>query len=175
MAAATLVLMSIRCHSDVVELSPYLTAIAEDLEKVTALADDPTRAVAGRLAEALEPGLRMARVRAVADAVAVVSADLDGVVAVVRMEGRDPVIAVEHTGGSPSRHPVGEDEGDDSARVTVRLPQSLKQRAEARAADADQSLNTWVVQAIRRSALEEGPAQSRGGRPPGARRVTGWA
>lgn len=158
------------------ELSPYLQAIAEDLEKVTALADDSTRAVTGRLVTALEPSLRMALVQAVSDAVAVVSADLDGVVAVVRMEGRDPVISVEHTGEPHSPDPVTEDEGDDSARVTVRLPLGLKQRAEARAADADQSLNTWVVQAIRRSVLEDGLRHGLGrGRLPGARRVTGWA
>lgn len=158
------------------ELSPYLQAIAEDIEKVTALADDSTRAVAGRLLAALEPSLRMALVQAVSDAVAVVSADLDGVVAVVRLEGRDPVIAVEHTGESPSPPPLTEEEGDDSARVTIRLPQGLKHRAETRAGEADQSLNTWVVQAIRRALLEDGALAGLGrGRLPGARRVTGWA
>lgn len=158
------------------ELSPYLRAIAEDLEKVTALADDSTREVTGRLLAALEPGLRMALVQAVSDATALISAELDGVVAVVRIEGRDPVIAVEHTGESPSHRPPTTDEGDDSARVTVRLPQGLKQRAEARAAEADQSLNTWIVQAIRRSTQEDAfiPPFARP-RVPGARRVTGWA
>ncbi|MCA1783822.1 MAG: toxin-antitoxin system HicB family antitoxin [Dermatophilaceae bacterium] len=158
------------------ELSPYLRAIADDLEKVTALADESTRSVTGRLLTALEPSLQMALVQAVSDAVALVSAELDGVVAVVRMEGRDPVIAVEHTGESQAHQPPAEDEGDDSARVTVRLPQALKQRAEARAVESDQSLNTWIVQSIRRSTREDAfiPPFARP-RVPGSRRVTGWA
>lgn len=162
------------------DLSPYLQRLAEDLEKVTALADDPTRAIATRLLAALEPGLRTVLVEAVSDTAAVVTADLDGVVAVVRMEGRDPVIAVERTdsSGPTMTIPAAEEGEEDSARITVRLPQSLKQRAEARAADADQSLNTWIVHAIRRATHEEaGPGFAFPGGPQrtSSRRVTGWA
>lgn len=158
------------------ELSPYLQGIAEDLDKVTALADDPTREIAGRLISALEPSLRMALVRAISDTAAMVTADLDDVVAVVRMEGRDPVISVEHTGEAQPATPPSDDEGDDYVRVTVRLPQGLKQRAESRATQAEQSLNSWVVQAIRRAIHEGGflppfmPPSA-----PRARRTTGWA
>lgn len=158
------------------ELSPYLTALVEDVEKVTALADEPTRAVTSRLLVALEPSLRLALVQAISDTAAVVTSDLDGVVAVVRMEGRDPVITVEHIREAPAQPAPTEDEGDDSARITVRIPEGLKQRAEARAAQADQSLNTWIVQAIRRATHEDAflPPFIRP-RVPGARRVTGWA
>src|SRR5688572_18894264 len=121
------------------DLSPYLQRLADDLEKVTALADDSTRATANRLLSALEPGLRAVLVEAISDTAAQVTADLDGVVAVVRLEGRDPVIAVERTDvGAPTMAIPTQDEGEeDSARITVRLPQSLKQRAEAKAAEAD--------------------------------------
>ena len=158
------------------ELSPYLQALVDDVEKVTALADESTRMVTSRLLVALEPSLRLALVQAISDTAALVTSDLDGVVAVVRMEGRDPVITVEHVNEAPAQAAPAEDEGDDSARITVRIPQGLKQRAEARAAQADQSLNTWIVQAIRRSAREDDflPPFVRP-RVPGARRVTGWA
>lgn len=163
------------------ELSPYLERLGTDLEKVTALADDSTRETAARLIRAIEPSLRMALVEAISDATAIVTADLDNVVAVVRMEGADPVISVERTADAtvpvpPAPPPLpGEDDAD--ARITVRLPQSLKQRAESRALEADQSLNTWIVQSIRRAAQSE-PGQ---GFPfsspsiPTPRRVTGWA
>lgn len=162
------------------DLSPYLQRLADDLEKVIALADDSTRATATRLLAALEPGLRAVLVEAVSDTAAVVTADLDGVVAVVRMEGRDPVIAVERTDSTAATIPVpAQEEGEeDSARITVRLPQSLKQRAETRAVEADQSLNTWIIHAIRRAAHDDaGPGSPFAGGPhkSSSRRVTGWA
>ena len=161
------------------DLSPYLQRLADDLEKVTALADDSTRATANRLLSALEPGLRAVLVEAISDTAAQGTADLDGVVAVVRLEGRDPVIAVERTDvGAPTMAIPTQDEGEeDSARITVRLPQSLKQRAEAKAAEADQSLNTWIVHAIRRATQEDPGFNFPFPGPPktGPRRVTGWA
>lgn len=161
------------------DLSPYVQRLADDLEKVTALADEPTRATATRLLAALEPGLRSVLVEAVSDAAAVVTADLDGVVAVVRMEGRHPVIAVERTESTaPMMTIPAQNEGEeDSTRITVRLPQSLKQRAEGRAGEADQSLNTWIVHAIRRATHEGADAGSpfAGSPKSSSRRVTGWA
>lgn len=166
------------------ELSPYLERLATDLEKVTALADEPTRETAARLITAIEPSLRMALVEAISDATAIVTADLDDVVAVVRMEGCDPVIAVDRTSETtvpvpppPPPPPVPGENDADSARITVRLPQHLKQRAEARASEADQSLNTWIVQCIRRAAqAEPGPGfPFSATHPPTPRRVTGWA
>lgn len=166
------------------ELSPYLNRLAEDLDRVTALADQPTRDVTARLVSALEPSLRMALVEAISDAAAIVTADLEDVAAVVRMEGRDPVITVERTstpGGPPlpplPPEPPTPDGEEDSARITLRLPQSLKVRAESRAAEAEQSLNTWIVHTIRRAAqVDPGPAFpfSRASTPT-SRRVTGWA
>lgn len=161
------------------DLSPYLQRLATDLEKVTALADDSTRDTANRLIAALEPGLRTVLVEAISDTAALVTADLEGVVAVVRIDGRDPVIAVERTDSTaPTMAIPTQDEGEeDSARITVRLPQSLKQRAEVRAGEADQSLNTWIVHAIRRATTEgAGPDFSFAGPPKSSsRRVTGWA
>lgn len=52
------------------------------------------------------------------------------------------------------RHPP-EPEGDDAlARVTLRIPESLKAKAEEAAADAGQSLNTWLVGAVRAATRE---------------------
>ncbi|MGV3564966.1 MAG: toxin-antitoxin system HicB family antitoxin, partial [Nocardioides sp.] len=71
------------------------------------------------------------------------------------------------------------------ARITLRLPESLKQRAEDAAAGARTSLNTWLVQAVR-SATRDGAVHVGvdlsslpflGGQDPtrrGARRMTGW-
>ena len=55
-----------------------------------------------------------------------------------------------------------------SARITLRLPESLKVRIEAAAARDGASVNTWLVQALQR-AVE--PRRSSG---PGRNRLTGY-
>lgn len=73
--------------------------------------------------------------------------------------------------------PAGSDEGPGpdpggTVRITLRLPEQLKGRAEELADRAEQSLNTWLVQAVRRATADARPA-----RPTvtGTRRHTGWA
>jgi predicted HicB family RNase H-like nuclease len=56
-----------------------------------------------------------------------------------------------------------------SARITLRLPESLKTRLEAAASARAISLNTWIVQALARS-LEQPQSTSGHGR----HRLTGY-
>lgn len=165
-------------------LDPYLSSVLADLDRATALADDQTRQVAARVATAVEPALRLALIHALSDAAANVTSELTDAAVVVRMEGRDPVLSVHRTEAAPPvppaplappvpEPPLDLDDGE-TARVTVRLPQSLKAHIDRLALDADVSLNTWVVQALRRATssrvgvADAAPTQS-------ARRVTGWA
>lgn len=159
------------------ELQPYLSRIAADLDRVTALADDRTREVSQRLAVALEPGLRLAMTELLADAAAELSARPGGNLVTVRMDGQEPVLQVTHTRPDdpvdPPDRTSDAGDGDDTARVTVRLPDGLKRRAEALAGQAQQSLNTWIVQAVRRATDAE-PAR-RTSTSHNGRRLTGWA
>lgn len=172
-------------------LDPYLSSVLADLDRATALADEQTREVAARVASAVEPALRLALVHALSDAAATVTSELDDTTVVVRMEGRDPVLAVHRTEVLPPvpptppvppapEPPADGDEGE-TARVTVRLPQSLKSQIDRLAVEADLSLNTWVVQALRRAAtgtthdLTTLTSTSAAATTHSARRVTGWA
>ena len=170
------------------DLHPYLAAVAADLDSATALADDHTRDIAHRLASAIEPGLRMALVRAVSDTAAQINTELDHAVVTVTMAGREPLVTVTSTaagahdgpeghGPTPTAPPAGTDEASGAdpggtVRITLRLPEQLKSRAEELAEQAEQSLNTWLVQAVRRATTHARPA-----RPTvtGSRRHTGWA
>lgn len=165
------------------DLSPYLSSVAQDLDRATALADDHTREVAVRVATAIEPALRLAMMQALADAAAVITSELSATTVVVRLEGRDPVISVhraEHEEWSanaqpgPPAHASGPDDDDgDTARLTVRLPAALKSQAEERATTSGQSLNSWLVQTVRRAVAS---TSSSGTLPQrGTRRITGWA
>lgn len=168
-------------------LDPYLASVLADLERATALADEQTRQVAARVASAVEPALRLALVHALSDAAATVTSELTDAAVIVRMEGRDPVLAVHRTEMAPPMPPapvappVAEPphaaEDGETARVTVRLPQSLKSQLDRLAVDADQSLNTWIVQALRRATTTGTPSPHTPEAPTtqSARRVTGWA
>lgn len=160
------------------DLNPYLGAVATDLEKATVLADEATREVTARLAVVIEPALRLAMTQLLADAAAQLTSDLSGTVVTVRMDGREPVLQVQEQAapasgpdgpGLDDPEPVAVDE-EGTARITVRLPEQLKRRAEALAQAAEQSLNTWIVQAVRRSA--QAPRTDHRN---SSRRVTGWA
>ena len=155
------------------DLHPYLGAVAADLEKATALADDATRAITARVAQAVEPALRLAMTQLLADAAAQLTSELSGSVVTVRMDGREPVLHVqEHAEPLPAPAVAEPSNADDegTARVTVRLPEQLKRQAETLAQSADQSLNTWIVQAVRRAAQPH-----RTDRHNTSRRLTGWA
>ena len=163
------------------DLQPYLSRIANVLDRVTALADDETREVSQRLAVALEPGLRLAMTELLSDAAADLSSRLGGAVITVRMDGQEPVLQVTD---APIAEPIDPplppapglppDEVDDgTARVTVRLPDGLKRRAETLAQQARQSLNTWIVDAVR--AATEPPSTPSAPTIRTGRRLTGWA
>ncbi|WP_298889448.1 toxin-antitoxin system HicB family antitoxin [uncultured Serinicoccus sp.] len=171
------------------DLQPYLTALAEDLDRATSLADDATREVVHRIAPAVEPAVRLAIVQALSDAAAAITSQLEESVVTLRMEGRDPVLEVRPLGtgadghpppapGDHGPHPEDLDDRDSTlSRVSLRLPDQLKLAAEQHAAGAGQSLNTWVVQAVRtatRAAGPDGPGR-RSTTHHRSRRVTGWA
>src|SRR6185437_5658424 len=83
----------------------------------------------------------------------------------VRIAGHDlQLVLVREDGTTPE--PVDE---AYSARITLRLPESLKQRVESSAARDGASVNTWLVQALQR-AVEWHRSISFGGR----NRLTGY-
>ena len=152
------------------QLTPYLEAIARDLDRATALADDQTRELTQRVVSVLEPGLRLAMVQLLSDGAAQLTAELAGPVVTIRMEGRDPSWHIARD-DSPSAAPAASEPDDDesTARVTVRLPEALKRRSESAAQSSGQSLNTWIIQALRRATASEHTANR------SSRRITGWA
>jgi hypothetical protein len=99
---------------------------------------------------------------------------LDGALVELRLRGRDPEVVVV-----PAQHASHEDAHDDTvaddgspARISLRLPDALKSRAEAAATASGMSLNTWLVRAVG-AALRDQPPPSSSGRGP--RRYTGFA
>ncbi len=140
------------------DLTAYVDSLRADLIQVADAGGADVRAAAERLAMALEPSVRMTLVNVLADAAAQITHDLHAGSVDVRMRGREPELVVDMAEPSPAQTQVVSEEtdedGDVVARVTVRIPEALKARAEDSAAGMGQSLNTWIVQAIR-AALRE--------------------
>jgi hypothetical protein len=160
------------------DLSPYVDSLRRDLMAAAAAGTDETRRTAELLAAAMEPAARLAILDALSTATADVTAALSGVTVEVRLHGREPRISVDHLETEPEPE-AGEtepappvDESDGTARVTLRLPESVKARTEEAAARAGISVNSWLVRAVTRAL--EGPSSSPDQRRPG-RRLVGYA
>ncbi|MFL6141335.1 MAG: toxin-antitoxin system HicB family antitoxin [Labedaea sp.] len=134
------------------DLSPYLAALREDLTTTASAGDENTRRAAAVLAAALEPAARLAIMNALADLAAEVTASLDDHVVDVRLDGRDVQVVVTSTGAAQQEDapppPPHTEEGGDMSRMTLRLVEQLKAKAEQAAAAQGVSMNTFVQHAL---------------------------
>jgi hypothetical protein len=133
------------------DLSQYIASLREDLITAAAAGDENTRRAAEVLAAALGPAARLAIMNALSDLAAEVTAALDDAVVEVRLDGRDVQVVVTPTGApqddAPPPPPPLDEQGDMS-RMTLRLFEQLKSKAEAAAAAQGVSLNTFVQHAV---------------------------
>lgn len=167
------------------ELAPFVARLRTDLSDAAAAGGEETRTVAERLVLALDPATRMVLIEALAQAAAEISGALDHETVDVRINGREPEFVVTRVTGhealgttpepAPAPEPIDAGESDDLSRISLRLPESVKTRAEERAASSGRSLNAWLVDAVR--AALDGPPAPPTGRPqrdPRGTSVRGW-
>ena len=147
------------------QIDGYIQALREDLARVAAVGDESTARAAELLAMALEAALGRRLLEALGEAALELSPQLDGGRVEVRFAGADPeFVFVREEADEP------EPAGDDplSARITLRLPDALKQRIEEAASREGVSVNTWIVQSLVRNASGASNRRSSG------RRLTGY-
>lgn len=90
-------------------------------------------------------------------------------------ESFDDTWEVAH--GASVTSPAGPGDADDggTSRINLRLPDSLKLRAEAAAGQEGLSVNTWLVRAVAAALDPENSGASPGRRTPrSGQRYTGW-
>jgi hypothetical protein len=149
------------------DLNPYVESLRRDLAAAAAAGTEEARRLADLLGAVLEPSLRMIVLDALSAAAAEVTDALSGVTVEVRMHGREPRIVVATAEPEPAAAGPAES-AEDTARITLRLPESIKSRLEDAASRDGLSVNTWLVRAVSR-ALDQ-PTHHRVGR-----RLTGYA
>src|SRR5581483_6377862 len=147
------------------QIDGLIQALREDLVRVAALGDETTSRAADLLSVAIEASLGRRIQDVLAQAALELNDQLESAHVEVRIAGHDlQLVLVREDGSTPE--PVDE---AFSARITLRLPESLKQRVETAAARDGSSVNTWLVQALQ-LALES----PRHHRSVGRNRLTGY-
>src|SRR5215212_5847055 len=158
------------------DLTAYVDALREALRSAAAAGGEQARETARLLADTMDPAVRLAVLDALSAMAAEVTAALDGDVVEIRLRGRDPEVVVTPAVYEDAAEPpvTSPDESDDgtTARISLRLPDALKARAEAAAATAGTSLNTWLVRAVAGAVRQPAPPPTAGRGP---RRYTGFA
>jgi hypothetical protein len=145
------------------QTAPFLEALRREV--AAASGDAATAAVVERITASLEAAARLWLLDAAGQAADQVTAQLPSGHVEVRLAGRDPeLVYVADEEPDPAPAPASAD--DYGARITLRLPESLKAQVEQWAAAEGVSVNTWLVRSIARGAQ---PPR----RTPG-RRMTGY-
>jgi Ribbon-helix-helix protein, copG family len=146
------------------ELSPYIESVRVGVVNASSLADEQTQHVAERLGTAIESSTRLALIQALSDAAGSISAEMAPSSVELRMIGSAPEFVVsiqtaeaeptlllpdaepspEGTGESPTTEP----DDEPLARITLRLPQSVKARVDEMASSEGISTNAWLIRAV---------------------------
>ena len=148
------------------QMAPYVQALQEDLARAASLAGGEAAQEAGqRLAQALEPSLQLRLLDLLSEVALSLTAQVPGRIE-VRLAGREPeLVYVEEEEAEPAAAPAGDDAL--TARITLRLSESLKAQVEVAAARESLSVNAWIIRALARG-LETRSVRA-------GRRLTGYA
>ncbi len=146
-------------------LTIVLEGLQQDLQGLAELGDERSARIAQRLGDALASNLRLKLFDLLAQAAVELSSKLPSGHIEVRLAGQEPeLVFVDEVGGSSGLV----DRDELTARISLRLPESLKVAVEKAAAAEGVSTNTWLVRAIARQS-EARPARFTG------KRLTGYA
>src|SRR6478735_1301857 len=130
------------------DLQRYVDEVRRQLAVAAEAGGEDTRAVAERLAPALDSVLRLTLLEAVTEAAAEITRELAPGSVDVRLRGREPefVVTVAQSDATDEPNEPYSDEGT-MTRINLRLSEELKARVEQAAERDGVSTNTWLVRA----------------------------
>jgi hypothetical protein len=145
-------------------LTTLIDGLRDDMQAAADLGDETAARIAERLSDVGAAHLRLKVFDLLSQAALELSAQLPSGHVELRLVGQEPdLIFVDDVPGDASS--VGE---ELSARISLRLPDSVKAAAEKAAAREGVSTNAWLVRAIARA------AESRGSSPIIGKRLSGY-
>ncbi|HEY2672554.1 MAG TPA: hypothetical protein VGJ07_19550 [Rugosimonospora sp.] len=161
------------------DLTPYLDSLRRDLAASAAPGGPDVRDAADLLTGSLDASARLTMMELLADAAAEITARLGSATIEVRLRGRDADLVVTEVAmvddEAPPAAPVPET--GDVARITLRLPEPLKDQVERAASAEGASVNAWLVKAVAAALRRGAPGQPDQPSQPRSfgRRLTGYA
>lgn len=149
------------------ELSPLINSLQQSLKSTAAPAGKDVAEAAALLAQSLEPAARLCLLEAMSGAADEITLALENTSVEARLRGQDIDFVVnELTQTETTTAPTESTESqsnDDVARITLRIPESLKDSVEQAAKSESLSVNGWLVSAIA-AAVESAPQSGQGAR-----------
>ncbi len=140
------------------QLDKYTDTLRADLLAAAALGDEHTRHTADALAVAAQASARLMLLEALSDFAGEVSEQLREHTVHVQLVGREAVAEVNRTADTesgsdrstadPQDYPTMDDVTGEMRRVTLRMVEHVKERAEEAASMNGISLNSWLSQAV---------------------------
>lgn len=107
------------------------------------------------LGASLDSSVRLVIMDALSQAAAEITAALPGSTVEVRLRGRDPEIVVTHAEPAPAQQDpmeaISVESDTGTVRVTLRLPEPLKNAVEDAATRGAVSVNSWLVKAVKQT------------------------
>jgi HicB-like protein involved in pilus formation len=150
------------------QTAQFIEALQSDLRELAQLGGDELVQAAHRLEGAVKQSATLRLIDALSQVALEVSSQLPNGHLDVRLSGQDPeLVYVEEEGEEPQTQAA---EDGLTARITLRLPDSLKVTLEKAAEAEGVSVNTWLVRALQRSVSSGGGRAVRSGK-----RITGYA
>ena len=131
------------------KLSETVEGLKEDLSKLAGLGGDAVAAAAANLADAIGGPATIRLLDLLGEAAAELGAQLPSGRVEVRISGRDAELVYVDEAGLTVEADLGEDQ---SARISLRLPEQLKILIDQAAGREGVSTNTWIVRVLSRSA-----------------------
>ena len=143
------------------KMSLVVDGLRSDVISVGELGDDTVAEVADRIAEVLGRSIPSRILDLLSDVAAEVSAELPDGRVEIRVAGDDVLLAYVEDAPAAVAGPVGEADGDRdrdrdmSARISLRLSETLKARVEEGAAREGISVNAFIVRTLEHGASGE--------------------
>ncbi|MFD6513658.1 toxin-antitoxin system HicB family antitoxin [Rhodococcus sp. NPDC060176] len=145
------------------DISEYTAKLQNDLVTAAELGDDHTRRIAASLSAAIEPSVRLVLLAAATELAKEIGAKLGDREVKVNLDGSELLVDVVRPPGSTDGEAADNEKADDEkkdstysfddvsgdiSRVTLRMMEQIKARAEEAANQNGVSLNSWVSQAV---------------------------
>jgi len=149
------------------QLQRFIDALKADLSAVAELGDETTADAAARLVFSLQASVGMRLLDALSEAALELNEKLPSGHVEVRLAGQDPELV--YVSDEPAEAASAGAEAAYTARISLRLPESLKTMLEEAAAREGVSVNTYIVRALSRTSPGASGAQQ------SSNRLTGYA